>query len=928
VDLGSVSGDVYAGTFTVDANDTNPDDSYPVELTAIDGPGNTATESTDLLDLNTSGDGDSSDTAPPEITDAQLIDRENDGDGEVADGDTVEIRAYVADSGSGVGEVTAFPDAFGVENLRLTPESGDLYNATFRVDAANAAADDSYPIEIVAVDDAGNEANETTGLLTLNTTRDGDTGDTTPPTIENATAIDREDGDGNVSDGDLIEVRAIISDASGLNRTGAIADPFGVQEVTLTSLGGDVYNGTFRVNGSAAFDTSGEYRISVGAEDDAGNRNSTFTNTLFLNVSGDEETNDTTPPTITDANAVDIDDDGVVGDGDLIRINATVTDAESTFIDVTARASAFGVDGRTLTDGDGDGVYNGTIQVDGANAAVNGSYSITVEAIDEAGNRNTMETNALQLRTGGSGAPAFELISSDVTHVGGTAPSRTPYLDVFKPTGVDLVQVQLRTSEFGSYDLRSIGVDHSTEFHIEATYNGTNPRVLLGSGRNATWTKGQNANGSWTVSINVTPTSTQGLFPSPATWDGTRQANSSNNETVQLALDPLPGFTSERKDDLDGAVFGTDAQTFGSPEYDATTNSVSVYVAAPHVTVDGANNTGFFDAFLPRALLDEWGVKNASNLRVSAIGRDANPARVENTSAGARLFIPVNYSAGEVTVSAGETDDDDDSDPSTGVLAGTVTNDSGTPLSGVEVNVVNATTGAGSAVTTNATGEYAIEVPAGTYDVSVDGPGYASERIEGVLVEENVTTTVDVSLNETDGGNASSDVGVVTTSDVRSTPGGEVTVAFNVTNAGDSERAYILRLSDVPSGFNVTGVYNDGGVWDGDSWLFETIQPGESRHPNVTFSVPANATGTYAVEAELLANESIVDTARANVTTTVSIERAIDANGNGKVGDFEILNAISLWRTGDSVPGTGGDTIGDFEILDLIKLWRDGAPVS
>jgi hypothetical protein len=64
-----------------------------------------------------------------------------------------------------------------------------------------------------------------------------------------------------------------------------------------------------------------------------------------------------------------------------------------------------------------------------------------------------------------------------------------------------------------------------------------------------------------------------------------------------------------------------------------------------------------------------------------------------------------------------------------------------------------------------------------------------------------------------------------------------------------------------------------------------------------------------------------------NVSTAVSIEAAIDANGDGEIGDFEILNAIELWRAGESVKGTGGETVGDFKILELIELWRGGETI-
>jgi hypothetical protein len=63
-------------------------------------------------------------------------------------------------------------------------------------------------------------------------------------------------------------------------------------------------------------------------------------------------------------------------------------------------------------------------------------------------------------------------------------------------------------------------------------------------------------------------------------------------------------------------------------------------------------------------------------------------------------------------------------------------------------------------------------------------------------------------------------------------------------------------------------------------------------------------------------------------TGNVSIAEAIDDNNDSRIGDFEILDAIRLWRTGETVPNTGGKTIDDFKVLDLISLWRQGASVG
>jgi len=58
-----------------------------------------------------------------------------------------------------------------------------------------------------------------------------------------------------------------------------------------------------------------------------------------------------------------------------------------------------------------------------------------------------------------------------------------------------------------------------------------------------------------------------------------------------------------------------------------------------------------------------------------------------------------------------------------------------------------------------------------------------------------------------------------------------------------------------------------------------------------------------------------------------SIAEALDANGNNRLDDAEILNAIVLWISGTPVPGIG-QTITDEEIRRLIQMWINGAPIQ
>ena len=59
-----------------------------------------------------------------------------------------------------------------------------------------------------------------------------------------------------------------------------------------------------------------------------------------------------------------------------------------------------------------------------------------------------------------------------------------------------------------------------------------------------------------------------------------------------------------------------------------------------------------------------------------------------------------------------------------------------------------------------------------------------------------------------------------------------------------------------------------------------------------------------------------------------SIERALDQNGNRKIDDPEIINAINLWIRQEPVPGTGGQTISDAKIIQLLNLWIKGEAIE
>ena len=131
----------------------------------------------------------------------------------------------------------------------------------------------------------------------------------------------------------------------------------------------------------------------------------TYDVTADIDDGGDTDTEadaftiDTTVPKVTVS-----DIEGTVADGGEVMISATVSDGTGSGIDtVTADVSMLdtGADPVTLTDDDGDGTYIGSHDISVGNAELNGDKTITVTAMDAAGNSGD-DTATVELRNAAS----------------------------------------------------------------------------------------------------------------------------------------------------------------------------------------------------------------------------------------------------------------------------------------------------------------------------------------------------------------------------------------------------------------------------------------------------------------------------------------------------------------------------------------------
>jgi len=295
----------------------------------------------------------------------------------------------------------------------LTDGNGDgTYDATFTVDESNASPDGSYDTNITATDREGNAASTTTGSVEL---------DTTAPSISNFQATNPSGLDIRVS---------FDTSETPVDIDVPIDDSGGSTVETLTESDFSCSGGTCSATYTASTDDTYTASLST-AEDDAGNDGASGQSDSVSASSGS--------PTISSATATDLTDaNGVVADGDDIRVSADVTDSVDPSPNVTANVSDFGGSSSlSLTDGNNDGTYEATFTVNEAAASPDGSYDTSIIAEDSSGNTATSTTNAVELDT--------------------TAPSISNF-QATNPSG-DTIEVSFDTSE--APDTIDVSVDDS-----------------------------------------------------------------------------------------------------------------------------------------------------------------------------------------------------------------------------------------------------------------------------------------------------------------------------------------------------------------------------------------------------------------------------------------------------------------------------------
>ena len=372
-----------------------------------------------------------------------------------------------------------------------------------------------------------------------------------------------------------------------------------------------------------------------------------------------------------------------------------------------------------------------------------------------------------------------------------------------------LLQVQLRDSDDSGEsiqnrtELSDLGVNATTEFEINATIDGYEPRLLLGTGRNISWSTTANPDGTTNVSIRVTPGDLQLISsrlsatnPGPWPTDGNDQADESYTAVVDLAIDEMSFISAQStRNAYNGTVLATDAQEFGSPQVTTTESGdpqLSLDVSGPHLTASGDENVGYFDAFLPSTLLTEWGVADPSNLAVEAIGESVQPA-TQQSAQGIRLTLTPHYSSGSVDIAASSSE-------------GEETGDSGEESS-------SGSTGGGSSGSDDSTDDDATTVTAEEQTVSED------DETADELAEDESADTSNQPEDTVRVSSASASVRGGSTLEITHPPindGSELVDTEESTGEGEESTGEGEESADEPTDDGTDQPTNDGAT-DGDA---------------------------------------------------------------------------------------------------------------
>lgn len=616
--------------------------------------------------------------------------------------------------------------------------------------------------------------------------------------------------------------------------------------------------------------------------------------------------------------------DGVESD-----VNVTANTATSVSLQLARAAYVSG----TVTDANGpvQGVWVMADSGDGEptfeQTDANGDYNLTVPPGDT--------YRVVVLARGKTASPQTASPSVGSTVTADFSLKRTQILDssieVANPTGVDaakiglsanvrngIMMVQARNRSSNAQqgmptDLQGLGVGPDTEFVINVTVTNYDPTTLLWGAKDVTWTATQNdTNPAATdISVRTQAVDMQGIDsrslpvgplmtrrPSDVQWPSGRndRADLGWNKTVYFGLFDMATAPASVRNNFEGMTVTTNAQAFAPPRM--VNDTLRVWVAGPHRTIDGNTHSGFYEATIPDAQLQTWGVDPAnakSELQVSYQGKSQN-FRVTDLADGVRIHLDIHYSAGSVEVG-----------PTAAADSGSTAASSGG--GGVSKSVVTRRGDAGSG---GAGVTYTID------QIAVGDPVTAT--VEGVRSDGLALDTVSVAF---DGGtNIDQQLAVraseTAPSGVAARPDEGVTRYVTVDVSGTmTERVtggsftFELAQTAMPADPSAVTVYrfHDGSwravetTYEGEG-RFTVTTPGYSTFAVVVADASAGTTETTTTTTTIAATTTAATTTTAPTSTTTATTTATTTDGErvtatttqtgGQAGFTVVLSLVAL----------------------------------
>lgn len=619
-----------------------------------------------------------------------------------------------------------------------------------------------------------------------------------------------------------------------------------------------------------------------------------------------------------------------------VREDVTVTENQTTDLSITLQQPGY-ING-TVTDASGNSVQGFVVVETGGDVfpgkvdPQTGEYNITVppgtHRVSVFARGETAPSRSVSVSSSEVNTTDFQTLNTSVVH---------DSVEITSGSG-DESKLEIRTAlrngflqtmlvDSGNYsenglgtpsELENISVDDDTQFRMNITVKNFSANSLLWGLDDADWETSTNesvTNGT-DITITGSPATMQvnesqganlpfgplvGQDPSEVQWStGTNdRATDGRNQTVYIGLFDLSTVPAEVQNALSGMSVTTNAQTFSIPS--VRNDSLRVWVAAPSLTTEGDDHSGFYQADIPQAQLDDWGVSDPeSDLNVRYKNSPAE-ATITDMDDGARIRIDnISYSAGFAEIEADPTDGGDDGGGDGGTSTGGGGGGGGGLTDPDSPEVTTTQTDDGTEATIEAV------APDATVSVDVEGASTDAVSVTGASATFKKGTNTESTMSISASASPPSDTPSPPAAD---TVVGYVTVDVDGSLADDvSEGRFTLDVS----GSDIDPATVTAHRYDGSEWNEVETDPVDETTVEVIssdgYSPFAIGASESAEPDEPTATPTAVETETPTATATPSDEETAEATPTAAV-DAETPEPTAT-ATPTPTPGASGPGFG------------------